>query len=122
MQLAQHGLAFLALAMFLQAIGLPIPGAVALILAAAQAATGHVSGFAVLGSALLAMLAGDAVMFLLGRRTGWWLLGLLCRVSLIPKPAFCDRQIPSIVAAARSSSSPNSFPGSTPWRRRSRAA
>src|SRR5580658_3409680 len=85
MQLAQHGLAFLSLAMFLQAIGLPIPGAVALILAAAQAATGHVSGIAVLGSALLAMLAGDAVMFLLGRRTGWWLLGTLCRISLNPE-------------------------------------
>src|ERR1700722_18169538 len=85
MELAQHGLAFLALAIFLQAIGLPIPGAVALILAAAQVATGHVSGIAVLGSALLAMMAGDAVMFLLGRKTGWWLLGTLCRISLNPE-------------------------------------
>jgi membrane protein DedA with SNARE-associated domain/rhodanese-related sulfurtransferase len=85
MELAQHGLTFLALAMFLQAIGLPIPGAVAVILAAAQAATGHVSGSAVIGSALLAMLAGDAMMFLLGRRTGWWLLGTLCRISLNPE-------------------------------------
>jgi membrane protein DedA with SNARE-associated domain/rhodanese-related sulfurtransferase len=85
MELAHHGLAFLALAMFLQAIGLPIPGAVALILAAAQAATGHVAGTAVIGSALLAMMAGDAVMFLLGRRTGWWLLGTLCRISLNPE-------------------------------------
>ncbi len=85
MDLAQHGLAFLGLAMFLQAIGLPIPGAVALILAAAKVATGHVSAIGVLGSALLAMLAGDAVMFLLGRRTGWWLLGTLCRISLNPE-------------------------------------
>jgi membrane protein DedA with SNARE-associated domain/rhodanese-related sulfurtransferase len=85
MQLAQHGLAFLSLAIFLQAIGLPVPGAVALILAAAQVATGHVSGMAVIGSALLAMVAGDAVMFLLGRRTGWWLLGTLCRISLNPE-------------------------------------
>jgi membrane protein DedA with SNARE-associated domain/rhodanese-related sulfurtransferase len=85
MQLAQHGLAFLSLAIFLQAIGLPVPGAVALILAAAQVATGHVSAVAVIGSALLAMMAGDAVMFLLGRRTGWWLLGTLCRISLNPE-------------------------------------
>jgi membrane protein DedA with SNARE-associated domain/rhodanese-related sulfurtransferase len=85
MELAQHGLAYLSLAIFLQAIGLPIPGAVALILAAAQAATGHVASVAVLGSALLAMMAGDAVMFLLGRRTGWWLLGTLCRISLNPE-------------------------------------
>jgi membrane protein DedA with SNARE-associated domain/rhodanese-related sulfurtransferase len=85
MQLAQHGLAFLSLAIFLQALGLPIPGAVALILAAAQAATGHVSAIGVIGISLLAMLAGDAVMFLLGRHTGWWLLGTLCRVSLNPE-------------------------------------
>src|SRR5258706_9475783 len=34
---------------------------------------------------LLAGLAGDALMFLLGRYTGWWLLGLLCRLSLNPE-------------------------------------
>jgi rhodanese-related sulfurtransferase len=31
------------------------------------------------------MLAGDTLMFLLGRYTGWWLLGLLCRISLNPE-------------------------------------
>ena len=31
------------------------------------------------------MLAGDGLMFLLGRRTGWWLLGTLCRISLNPE-------------------------------------
>jgi rhodanese-related sulfurtransferase len=31
------------------------------------------------------MLAGDTLMFLLGRYTGWWLLGILCRVSLNPE-------------------------------------
>jgi rhodanese-related sulfurtransferase len=31
------------------------------------------------------MLAGDTLMFFLGRYTGWWLLGLLCRVSLNPE-------------------------------------
>ena len=85
MPLAQHGLAFLSLAVFLQAIGLPVPVAIALILAAAQAAQGHVSSMAVMGCALLAMVAGDVVMFLLGRRTGWWLLGTLCRISLNPE-------------------------------------
>jgi membrane protein DedA with SNARE-associated domain/rhodanese-related sulfurtransferase len=39
----------------------------------------------VIGIALFAMLAGDTLMFLLGRYTGWWLLGLLCRVSLNPE-------------------------------------
>jgi rhodanese-related sulfurtransferase len=31
------------------------------------------------------MVAGDVLMFVLGRYTGWWLLGLLCRVSLNPE-------------------------------------
>ena len=31
------------------------------------------------------MLAGDTLMFLLGRYTGWWLLALLCRLSLNPE-------------------------------------
>jgi rhodanese-related sulfurtransferase len=33
----------------------------------------------------VAMLAGDTLMFLLGRYTGWWLLGALCRLSLNPE-------------------------------------
>jgi membrane protein DedA with SNARE-associated domain/rhodanese-related sulfurtransferase len=85
MDVAQHGLSLLALAVFLQALGLPVPVAVGLILAAAESARGHIAAAAVVGAALLAMMAGDALMFLLGRRTGWWLLGTLCRISLNPE-------------------------------------
>ncbi|HTC50802.1 MAG TPA: VTT domain-containing protein [Steroidobacteraceae bacterium] len=85
MQLAQHGILALSLFVFLQAIGLPVPCAVALILAAAQSAKGHLPIIGVLGGALGGMLAGDVLMFLLGRKTGWWLLGTLCRVSLNPE-------------------------------------
>jgi len=31
------------------------------------------------------MVAGDMLMFLMGRYTGWWLLGVLCRISLNPE-------------------------------------
>jgi rhodanese-related sulfurtransferase len=31
------------------------------------------------------MMAGDITMFLMGRYTGWWLLSLLCRLSLNPE-------------------------------------
>jgi rhodanese-related sulfurtransferase len=31
------------------------------------------------------MLIGDTFMFLMGRLTGWWLLGILCRLSLNPE-------------------------------------
>src|ERR1700722_14613576 len=85
MWIAQHGIAMLSLAVFLQAIGLPVPVAVAVLLAAAQSADDHLSAAGVLGGSLLAMVSGDALMFLLGRHTGWWLLGALCRVSLNPE-------------------------------------
>lgn len=85
MEIAQHGILMLSLAVFLQAIGLPVPVGVALILAAAECAHGHLAVAGVIGGSLSAMLAGDALMFLLGRYTGWWLLGTLCRVSLNPE-------------------------------------
>lgn len=31
------------------------------------------------------MLLGDNFLFLLGRKTGWWLLSMLCRISLNPE-------------------------------------
>src|SRR5207342_2379221 len=37
------------------------------------------------GCALSAMLLADTLMFLVGRYTGWWMLGLLCRLSLNPE-------------------------------------
>ncbi len=85
MHLEQHGILMLWAVIFLQAIGLPLPAAVALILAAAQTATGHLSAAAVIGGSVVAMVAGDALMYWLGRRTGWWLLGALCRISLNPE-------------------------------------
>ncbi|HEY3846241.1 MAG TPA: VTT domain-containing protein [Acetobacteraceae bacterium] len=85
MELAQHGVAMLTLLVFLQALGLPVPCAVALILAAAESAKGHLSILGVLGGSLAGMVVGDVLMFLLGRYTGWWLLGALCRVSLNPE-------------------------------------
>lgn len=85
MELAQHGVLLLSLGVLLQALGLPVPAAVGIILAAAQSARGHLPPIGVFGGSLLAMVSGDALMFLLGRRTGWWLLGTLCRISLNPE-------------------------------------
>src|SRR5258708_32498436 len=83
--LMQHGYAILAGIVFLEAIGVPVPAAVALLLAGGAAAHGVLQTQYVLGVALAAMLTGDTLMFLLGRYTGWWLLGLLCRISLNPE-------------------------------------
>jgi len=80
--LAEHGYGILFVAVFLEAIGLPVPAALALLLAGGASARGSLHTGRALGSALGAMILGDTLMFLMGRYTGWWLLGLLCRVSL----------------------------------------
>jgi membrane protein DedA with SNARE-associated domain len=44
-----------------------------------------VSAPVVLSLAVVAMLLGDSLLFVLGRYTGWALLGLLCRLSVNPE-------------------------------------
>jgi membrane protein DedA with SNARE-associated domain/rhodanese-related sulfurtransferase len=83
--LAQHGYSILFAAVFLEAVGLPVPAALALLIAGAAAAAGSLRVSYALGGALLAIFTGDTLMFLLGRYTGWWLLGILCRISLNPE-------------------------------------
>jgi membrane protein DedA with SNARE-associated domain/rhodanese-related sulfurtransferase len=83
--LALHGYSILFAAVFLETIGLPLPAALALLIAGGASARGSLQGSYALGGALLAMVAGDMLMFLIGRYTGWWLLGVLCRISLNPE-------------------------------------
>jgi membrane protein DedA with SNARE-associated domain/rhodanese-related sulfurtransferase len=81
----QHGYVILAGIVFLEAIGVPVPAAIALLIAGGAVARGMLHAQYVLGISVSAMLAGDTLMFFLGRYTGWWLLGLLCRLSLNPE-------------------------------------
>ena len=83
--LMQHGYLILAVVVFLEAIGIPVPAAIALLVSGGAAARGVLQIQYVAGIAVVAMMAGDTLMFLLGRYTGWWLLGLLCRISLNPE-------------------------------------
>jgi len=83
--LAQHGYTILFAAVFLETIGLPVPAAIALLIAGGASARGSLSAPLTLGGAFATMLIGDTLMFVLGRYTGWWLLGLLCRLSLNPE-------------------------------------
>jgi membrane protein DedA with SNARE-associated domain/rhodanese-related sulfurtransferase len=83
--LAAHGYTILLATVFLETVGFPVPAALALLIAGGASATGSLqSSYVVLGS-LAVMLAGDTLMFLIGRYTGWWLLGILCRISLNPE-------------------------------------
>ena len=83
--LAAHGYSILFAAVFLEAVGLPVPAALALLIAGGASARGSLQTSYALAGAIAAMLAGDTLMFLIGRYTGWWLLGILCRISLNPE-------------------------------------
>lgn len=83
--IAQHGYLILFAVAFLETFGLPIPAALALLVAGAACARGLLNPWWSVGGSIAAIASGDTIMFLLGRYTGWWLLSLLCRLSLNPE-------------------------------------
>jgi membrane protein DedA with SNARE-associated domain len=83
--IAKYGYTSLFVAMLLEAIGLPVPGALALLAAGAASAAGVLHPALAFGVAMLAMLIGDIALYVTGRHSGWSLLGLLCGLSLSPE-------------------------------------
>ncbi len=83
--IARHGYALLFTVVFAEAVGLPVPAALALVAAGAAVASRVLSAPLVLTLALAAMLLGDSILFVLGRYMGWGLLGFLCKVSVNPE-------------------------------------
>ncbi len=83
--MTQYGHHGLFVASLLESLGFPIPGAVVLLAAGAGAALGVMNPVLVIALPVTAMLIGDTLLYFAGRRTGWTLLGFLCRVSLNPE-------------------------------------
>lgn len=83
--MARHGYAMVFAFVLAEAIGLPAPAALALVAGGAAAGSGLLSLPGVFVVALSALLLGDSILFVLGRYTGWALLGLLCRLSVNPE-------------------------------------
>ena len=81
----RHGHIAIAAVVFAEAIGFPMPAAVALIAGGAAAASGVLKANQLFLLSVTAMLAGDVILFFVGRYTGWTLLGFLCRVSMNPE-------------------------------------
>ena len=81
----RHGYAVVSLVVFAEAIGVPVPGAVALVAGGAAAASGVLSAPAVVMFAVVAMLTADTLLYLLGKHTGWTILRFLCRISIDPE-------------------------------------
>jgi membrane protein DedA with SNARE-associated domain len=83
--MARHGYALTFALLFAEAMGVPLPGAIALVAAGAAVASHSLWAPFVLFAAVLGLLLGDIAQFWLGRYAGWALLGFLCRVSVNPE-------------------------------------
>jgi membrane protein DedA with SNARE-associated domain len=83
--ISHHGYLFLALVCFAEAVGLPLPAALAILTAGAVCAFGDLHLYLVFGVGVLAMIVGDVFLYFMGRASGWALLGFLCRLSANPE-------------------------------------
>ena len=83
--IARHGYLIIFVVVFMESIGLPLPAALALVAGGAAVASGSLHALTLLLSVVAAMLLGDSLLYVLGNRTGWALLGFLCRVSNNPE-------------------------------------
>jgi membrane protein DedA with SNARE-associated domain len=83
--IARHGHLAVFAIVLMEAIGLPVPAAIALVAAGAAVAKGLLPLHTAFLAALGAMFFGDSLLYLLGRFTGWQLLGILCRLSANPE-------------------------------------
>src|ERR1700751_2762627 len=83
--ISRHGYLVIAALVFAEAIGLPVPAAVALVGAGAAVGSRALHASVMLPLTLAAMVVGDTLLFVAGRYTGWSLLGFLCKVSANPE-------------------------------------
>ncbi len=83
--IAHHGYVVIFLTVFLEAIGLPVPAALALVAGGAAASSGILRAPTALMLAVAGMLLGDSLLYVLGSHMGWGLLGFLCKVSANPE-------------------------------------
>jgi membrane protein DedA with SNARE-associated domain len=83
--IVHHGYLIIFLVVLAEAVGMPVPSALALIAGGAATASGALSGPATAVLAIMAMLLGDSLLYFLGNLMGWRLLGFLCRVSVNPE-------------------------------------
>lgn len=80
----RHGAPLVSLNVFLEQIGVPIPALPTLMVAGALTRDGRLSSTHVMIGAIGASLLADWIWFMLGRRYGYRVLRMLCRISLSP--------------------------------------
>lgn len=93
--LSAHGVLLVFLVTLAARAGLPLPAAPMLVVVGGLAAEGQLSGWAALAVAVLANIGGDVIWFVAGRRHGYRVMKLLCRISLSPDA--CVRQSEGLI-------------------------
>ena len=88
--LPRYGYTILFIVVLTEQLGLPIPAVPVLLAMGALAGLGRFSFSLAVLVAVMASLVSDLVWYELGRRRGWPVLRLICRVSL--EPDFCVRR------------------------------
>src|SRR5713226_4666389 len=83
--ISRHGYILLAAVCFAEAVGLPLPAALAILTAGAVSAYGDLHLYLVVLVGVFAMIVGDVLLYFAGRVSGWALLGFLCRLSANPE-------------------------------------
>ena len=83
--IVHYGYIIIFLIVLAEALGFPVPAALALVMGGAAVAAGVLHGPAAALVAVTAMLMGDSLLYVLGSRMGWRLLAFLCRVSVDPE-------------------------------------
>jgi membrane protein DedA with SNARE-associated domain len=83
--IVHHGYIVIFLIVLAEALGIPVPAALALLAGGAAVASGALRAPTAALTAVTAMLVGDSLLYVLGSRMGWRLLGFLCRVSIDPE-------------------------------------
>ena len=83
--IAGHVYLLTLLIVFLGSLGIPTPASVALLALGAAAHVGQYNLLLVLPTIWLVATAGDTLLYLGGRYSGWWLLSLLCRLTTNPE-------------------------------------
>lgn len=93
---AEHGYLLIALFVFVEQIGLPIPALPVLLAGGALARIGRLDLAVALLVSIVASILADALWYELGRRRGGSVLKLLCKISL--EPDSCVRQTENVFA------------------------
>lgn len=83
--ISKHGYGIVIAIVFAEAIGLPVPAALAMVVAGAAVAGHLLRAEILLPLTVVTMVLGDTLLFFAGRYSGWALLGFLCKVSVNPE-------------------------------------